>query len=474
MLLKKTKIVATISDRNCSTEFIRELFEAGMNVVRINTAHQDINSANTVIANVRKVSERIAILIDTKGPELRITPMENDRGIAVKTGEKINVYGHPDKLSSDKGLYVNYAGFVEDVHKGATILIDDGDIAMKVVEKANDHLICVISDAGTIKGRKSVNVPNAHIQLPAISAKDHEFILWAMDNEIDFIAHSFVRNKEDLLQVQQVLDSRNSHIKIIAKIENQEGVDHIDEILNHSYGIMVARGDLGVEIHAEKIPVIQRQLVEKCHRRKKPVIIATQMLHSMIEHARPTRAEVSDVANAIYQRADAIMLSGETANGNHPIEAVKVMTKIAQEIEMHLHPLLDIHLLHVTSPVAYTLSKMLVEATNNLPIKALVCDTTSGRTARYLSAYRPSMTVFAKCYQQHVMRELALSYAVHSSFIEPCNRKDDIVKVVIQSLHANNELQENDLVGVLAGRHKAKNGACFAEINEVGQLLASS
>ncbi len=473
MLLKKTKIVATISDRNCSPEFLRNLFEAGMNVVRINTAHQDLASAKMVVENVRKVSDRIAILIDTKGPELRTTPMENGEGFEVKAGDEIKVYGNPDKASSAEGLYINYAGFVDDIHKNATILIDDGDIALKVKEKQKDFLVCVVNDPGVIKGRKSVNVPNSHIELPAVSAKDKEFIYWAIDNEIDFIAHSFVRSKNDLLQVQELLDSRKSHIKIIAKIENQEGVDNIDEILDHTYGIMVARGDLGVEIHAEKIPVIQRKLVEKCHRRKKPVIIATQMLHSMIEHSRPTRAEVSDVANAIYQRADAIMLSGETANGSHPLDAVKVMTKIAQEIEEHLHPVLDIHLLHVTAPVAYTLSKMLVEATNNLPIKALICDTASGRSARYLSAYRPSMTIFSKCYQKHVMRELALSYGVHSSFIDPREGKDDVAEVIVKSLVESNDLKKDDLVGVLAGRFNTLTGACFAEINLVEKLLSS-
>ena len=471
---KKTKIVATISDRNCSPEFIRELMNAGMNVVRLNTAHQELANAGKVIENVRKVSDKIAILVDTKGPELRTTAMQNGSGITVKKGDEIKVYGNPDQLSTDMALYINYANFVADVHQGAIILIDDGDIAMKVVEKTADYVLCVVNDAGVIKGRKSVNIPNAHIHLPAVSKKDKEFIQWAIDNDVDFIAHSFVRSKEDVIAVQEILDKGNSHLKIIAKIENQEGVDHIDEILDHVYGIMVARGDLGVEIHAEKIPVIQRKLVEKCHCRKKPVIIATQMLHSMIEHPRPTRAEVSDVANAIYQRADAIMLSGETASGAYPIEAVKVMSDIAREIEQHLHPLLDIHLSHLSAPVAYTLSKMLVEATNNLPIKALLCDSTSGRTARYLSAYRPSVPIYAQCYKKHVMRELALSYGVQSACIAPRNAKADFAKVVVESLVESNDIKTSDLVGILVGRYKTKTGASLAEINEVGQLLATS
>ncbi|MCL2133043.1 MAG: pyruvate kinase [Bacteroidales bacterium] len=470
---KKTKIVATISDRNCSPEFIRELMNAGMNVVRINTAHQELESAKMVIDNVREVSDKIALLIDTKGPELRTTAMQNEAGISVKKGDEIKVYGNPHQASTDKALYINYENLVTEVRHDAVILIDDGDISLRVKEKKADHLLCLVNDAGIIKGRKSVNIPNFHIPLPAVSQKDREFIRWAMENEIDFIAHSFVRSKEDVLAVQEILDKGKSPIKIIAKIENQEGVDNIDEILSHVYGVMVARGDLGVEIAAEKIPGIQRELVEKCRCRKKPVIIATQMLHSMIEHPRPTRAEVSDVANAIYQHADAIMLSGETASGAYPIEAVKVMSKIAHEIEQNLQPLLDIHLQHVTAPVAYTLSKMLVEATNNLPIKALLCDSTSGRTARYLSAYRPSVPIYAQCYKKHVMRELALSYGVQSDFIQARNAKADFAKVVVASLVDNHSIKASDLVGVLVGRYQTAIGASLAEINEVEQILAS-
>ena len=474
MLRKKTKIVATISDRNCSPEFIRELLDAGMNVVRINTAHQELEGAKQLIDNVREVSDKVAILIDTKGPELRTTAMQNGEGIAVKEGDEIKVYGDPDQLSSDKALYINYKDFVADIKQEAIILVDDGEISMRVRAKTADYLVCIVNNPGLIKGRKSVNIPNAHIHLPAVSKKDREFIRWAIDNEVDFVAHSFVRNKEDVMAVQEILDEGKSHIKIIAKIENQEGVSNIDEILDHVYGVMVARGDLGVEIAAEKIPVIQRKLVEKCRCRKKPVIIATQMLHSMIEHPRPTRAEVTDVANAIYQRSDAIMLSGETASGAYPVEAVRVMSRIALEIEQHLHPLLDIHLLHVSAPVAYTLSKMLVEATNNLPIKALLCDSTSGRTARYLSAYRPSVPIYAQCYKPHVMRELALSYGVQSAFIAPRDAKTDYAKIVVQSAIDSHDIKPSDLVGILVGRYQTKTGASFAEINEAGQVLASS
>ncbi len=473
MTYKRTKIVATISDKNCEVNFLRELWKAGMNVVRLNTAHQSLDGAKKVIDNVRAVSDKIALLVDTKGPEMRTTPMTEGDGFPVLTGDTVKVSGNPSKFSSKEMLYVNYAGFVEDTHVGATILIDDGDIALRVKEKEQDYLLCEVRDQGVIKGRKSVNVPNAPIKLPSLSEKDIEFIHWAVDNELDFIAHSFVRNKEDVMAVQKILDERGSHLKIIAKIENQQGVDNIDEILNHAYGIMVARGDLGVEIQAEKIPVIQRSLIAKAQARKKPVIIATQMLHSMIEHARPTRAEVSDVANAIYQRTDAIMLSGETAYGTHALESVQVMGKIAHEIEQHLSPVLDLHLQHVTDAVAYTLARSLVEATTSLPIKALIFDTISGRTGRYLAAYRPSVPVFAKCYRNHVMRELALSYGIIPFDMEMRDNKHDFVKEAVKTLIKDGFFTPDDMIGVIAGSFGARRGASFIEISEAENLLTT-
>ena len=401
---KKTKIVATISDKRCDVDFLSNLYIAGINVVRLNTAHQTLEQAKKVLDNVRKVSEQIAVLVDTKGPEMRTTAMQNDDGFDVNQGDVVVISGHAEKLSSEDRLYINYPEFVHDVPVGATILIDDGEIALKVTDKTPDYLLCTVLNAGKIKGRKSINATGVHVKLPSLTVKDIEFINWAIDNEVDFVAHSFVRNKQDVHNVQKILDEKNSHIKIIAKIENQQGVDNIDDILGSVYGIMVARGDLGVEIEAEKIPVIQRMLIKKCRERKKPVIIATQMLHTMIEHPRATRAEISDVANAIYQRTDAIMLSGETAYGMYPLEAVETMSKIAIEIEQNLQPDTNIQLNHVTEPVTATLSISAVEATNKLPIKAIVIDTITGRTRRYIATYRPSVPVIAKCYKSHSMR----------------------------------------------------------------------
>ncbi|MDD2563379.1 MAG: pyruvate kinase [Salinivirgaceae bacterium] len=330
-MLKKTKIIATISDKRCEVDFLKTLFDNGMNVVRLNTAHLDLEKAEKIITNVRKVSNRIAILIDTKGPEIRTSG--NGKEITVKTGDKVLFYGDPKGETEDGKIFVSYRNITDVVKKGDLLLIDDGEIEFQVVENKTKYLDCVATNNGVVKLRKGVNIPNVEIDLPTLSNKDLEFIQFAINKNIDFIAHSFVRTKQDVIDIKNILKKADSPIKVIAKIENRQGIDNIDEILDVVYGVMVARGDLGIEIPAERIPVVQRALITKCVESKKPVIIATQMLHTMIEHPRPTRAEVSDVAGAIYQRADAIMLSGETASGLYPAESVRTMTEIAYEVE---------------------------------------------------------------------------------------------------------------------------------------------
>ena len=337
-MLKHTKIVATVSDQRCDVAFVEALYKAGMNVVRLNTAHMMEEGLTRVVNNVRTVSDRIGILMDTKGPEVRTTTTVNKEPIPFKTGEIVKVIGNPDQETSHDCICVSYKNFVNDLAIGSDILIDDGDLEMKVTGKSGDCLLCEIQNDATLGSRKSVNVPGVRINLPSLTEKDRNNILWAIDHDLDFIAHSFVRNKQDVLDIQRILDERNSPIKIIAKIENQEGVDNIEEILEVAYGVMIARGDLGIEVPAEKIPGIQRMLIRKCVEVKKPVIVATQMLHSMINNPRPTRAEVTDIANAIYYRTDALMLSGETAYGKYPIEAVQTMTKVAREAERPSFP----------------------------------------------------------------------------------------------------------------------------------------
>ena len=455
---KRTKIIATISDQRCDVEFIRSLYEAGMNAARINSAHVTTESAAKVVENVRKVSDRIAIIIDTKGPEIRVTGMAPgfETGIKVSRGDMIRIKGsETNEPSNNEVVYVNDSSIYKDVPVGAAILIDDGELEMEVTEKKDDELICRVKNNGVIKPRKSVNIPNVPINLPSVTERDFEFINWAIDMDIDFIAHSFVRKKEDVLAVKKIIEERNSTIKIISKIENQEGVNNIDEILDETYGIMVARGDLGVEIPAERIPGTQRFLVNKCIESKIPVIIATQMLHTMISNPRPTRAEISDV----------------TANGDYPVEAVETMARVAAEVEKdHSNPNIEMNLVRINNEITAQLCRSAVRATLNLPVKAIVIDTLSGRTGRYLAAFRSQKPVFAVCYRKSVMRHLAISYGIHAIYSEPSINHEGFLLSILYYLEEKKWLSKEDLIVVLGGSFGAAKGASFMEIGNVLNL----
>lgn len=465
--MKKTKIVATISDKRCDVEFLESLYRAGMNVVRLNTAHQDMEQALKVVENVRKVSDKIAILVDTKGPEVRTIQM--DEPMHVDKDEMIYLTGNPELKMEEKLIHVSYPYFAEDIKVGDKVLIDDGDVELIVVEKHNHSLQMMATNEATIKNRKSVNVPGASLKLQSLSDKDRAFIDFAIDNHLDFIAHSFVRNKEDVMAVQAILDARDSKIKVIAKIENQEGVDNIDEILDYAYGVMVARGDLGIEIEAEKIPKIQRYIVKKCIESKKPVIIATQMLHTMIEHPRPTRAEISDIANAVYMGTDAIMLSGETAYGAYPVEAVTVMREVAEENEGTVPPDAGRSLVRINNEITAALARSAVKTAIMLPIKAIVVDTLSGRTARYLSAFRSGLPVYARCYNERVMRELALSFGVDPYYTEKPMSRDEFMFDLPEMLMQKG-IKADDYVVVVGGSFGRGKGASFIEVCKIGEI----
>lgn len=464
--MKRTKIVATISDKRCEIGFLRELYEAGMNVVRLNTAHQTLDEAMKVVRNVRAVSDQIALLIDTKGPEVRtcdiVVPVRVEKGeIIFMTGDRT--------LVAEKLIHVSYEHFVRDVQIGDKILVDDGDVELIVRDKKENCLELEASNPGEIKDKKSINVPGVNMHLESLSDKDRKFIQFAMDNKLDFIAHSFVRNKQDVMEIQQILDEQHSNIKIIAKIENQEGVNHIDEILDHVYGVMVARGDLAIEIDAEKIPLIQRYIVNKCIESKKPVIIATQMLHTMIDHPRPTRAEVSDIANAVFSGTDAIMLSGETAYGDYPLEAVKVMSRVAEANESILPPDANRNLVRINNEITAALARVAVRMTTMLPIKAIVVDTNSGRTARYLSAFRGGLPVYARCYDEHVMCELALSFGVRPYFSVKPHSRDEFMRDIPQVL-LQNGYQPEDQILVIGGSFGHVRGASFLEVCKISDI----
>jgi pyruvate kinase len=468
-LKKKTKIVATISDLHCDTDFIKKLYKAGMNVVRLNTAHQSPEATLRIIENVREVSDKIALMLDTKGPEIRTVNI--DQPVEMNEGDIIKVAGNPDGKSNSEILYVSYPGFINEVKEGARILIDDGSLELIVEIKEEDYLICKALNKGVLKSKKSVNVPCTRFNLPTISVRDRQYIEFAALHKLDFIAHSFVRNKEDVMEIQAILDEAQSPIKIISKIENQEGVTNIDEILDHSYGIMVARGDLAIEIPYEKIPGIQKMIINKCINSRKPVIIATQMLHSMISEPRPTRAEVSDIANAIYSKTDAIMLSGETASGKYPVEAVETMTKVAKEVEKSRSDIHDTPLVILSTHTSAYLTHSAVEASILLQAKALIADTSSGRTIRNIAGYRGRKIVYAMCYEPTTVRLLALSFGVYPELIEDIHDGLDFIRRALQMLTSKNKLKPEDVVVVLGGNYGRAHGASHLEISTVENLL---
>ena len=469
--MKQTKIVASISDLRCELGFLRELHNAGVNVMRINTAHATPDGIKNVINNIRAVSSQLAILIDTKGPEIRTTNVEDH--IYFKTGDAVRICGNPSETTTRECINVSYSNFVHDLNIGNDVLIDDGELALKIVDKSNNTLYAIVQNDARLGNRKSVNVPGVHIELPALTEKDKTNIKLAIEENLDFIAHSFVRNKSDIKAVQDILDEYNSDIKIISKIENQEGVDNIDEIIEASYGIMIARGDLGIEVPIEKIPGIQRKIIRKCVIANKPVIVATQMLHTMINNPRPTRAEVTDIANAIYYRTDALMLSGETASGKYPIEAVKMMASIAEQAEKDKMHENDIEIpLDENSSVTEFLAKNAITATELLGVKGIITDANTGKTARILSSYRGPNPVIALCYKEKLVRQLSLSYGITPVYQHDKKEMHEQYVAALQMLLQEGFVNMDDKIAHLGGSFGEKGGTTFLEINNVKDLIS--
>nr|WP_294783410.1 pyruvate kinase [Prevotella sp.] len=471
--MKQTKIVASISDRRCDQDFIRKLFFAGMNVVRMNTAHASEEGIRTIVNNVRAVSPHIGILIDTKGPEVRTTGVKEP--IHYNIGDVVKIFGRPEMESSHDIVNLSYPNITDDVKVGDDLLFDDGELDMKVIENTGPMLVAQVQNEGTLGAHKSVNVPGEHIDLPALTEKDRRNILLAIELDIDFIAHSFVRSAADVKAVQDILDEHHSDIKIISKIENQEGVDNIDEIIEASYGIMIARGDLGIEVPIEKIPGIQRRIIDKCIKAKKPVIVATQMLHTMIHNPRPTRAEVTDIANAIFYRTDALMLSGETASGKYPLEAVQTMARIAEQAEKDKSPVNDIDPMEEGNiDQKLFLAHAAIEATQKLGVKGIITDGETGQTARDLAAFRGPNPVLAICYKEKLQRWLNLSYGVI-----PIVQKDQIstksmFTAAVRMLRQKGYLEAEDKIAYLSGSFGEGGGTTFVEINKVRKIFDNS
>lgn len=470
--MKQTKIVCSISDLRCDVDFIRSLFNAGMNVVRMNTAHATPEGLRKIIHNVRAVSPHIGILIDTKGPEVRTTGIAQP--ITYKTGEVVKIFGRPEMDTTHDIINVSFPDFALDVKAGDDILFDDGAIDMKVQEIVGPTVYAEVQNDGVLGAHKSVNVPGEHIDLPALTERDRRNILLAIDEDIDFIAHSSVRSAADVEAVQKILDEHHSDIKIISKIENQEGVDNIDEIIRASYGVMVARGDLGIEVPVERIPGIQRSIIRKCVEHHKPVIVATQMLHTMINNPRPTRAEVTDIANAIYSNTDALMLSGETASGKYPLEAVKTMAAIAEQAEkdrQSFDPIYNVPLNEHCSQREF-LSHAAIEATRLLGVEGIITASKSGYTARCLATYRGPKPILAICYNEKTQRWLNLSYGVIAVYQKEHASSDVIFRAALRMLRQKGYLKNEDKVAYLSGSlDNLGEGTTFLEINKVNEVF---
>lgn len=470
--MKQTKIVCSISDRRCDVDFIRGLFNEGMNVVRMNTAHATPDGIRSIIRNTRAVSPHIGILIDTKGPEVRTTDVESP--IEYKTGDVVRIFGRPEMNTTHDIINVSFPDFAKDVKVGDIILFDDGAIGMKVMGIEGPAVYVEVQNDGVLGAHKSVNVPGEHIDLPALTEKDKRNINLAIEEDIDFIAHSFVRSADDVHAVQKILDERHSDIKIISKIENQEGVDNIDEIINASYGIMVARGDLGIEVPVEKIPGIQRMIIRKCVERHKPVIVATQMLHTMITNPRPTRAEVTDIANAIYSNTDALMLSGETASGKYPLEAVKTMAAVAEQAENDRNSFDAMYNVPLNEHCSQRefLSHTAIESTRLLGIEGIITASKSGYTARCLATYRGPKPILAICYNDKLQRWLNLSYGVIAVRQKEKASSGEIFNAALRMLRQKGYVTNEDKVAYLSGAlDSLGDGTTLLEMIKVGDRI---
>ena len=456
MFNKKTKIVCTIGPASESIDTLKELIKSGLNVCRLNFSHGNYEEHGKRIENIKAARNEmklpIAILLDTKGPEIRTGKFSSPE-VNLVEGQNF-IITMEDVLGDETKCTVSYKELVNDVKPGNQILIDDGLVGLAVKEIKGQEILCIVQNAGTIKDNKGVNVPNVKINLPAITPKDKKDIEFGIEQGIDFIAASFVRKASDVLAIREILEENNAtNIQIISKIENQEGVDNIDEILEVSDGLMVARGDLGVEIPTEDIPIVQKELIKKCNILGKPVITATQMLDSMIRNPRPTRAEVTDVANAIFDGTDAIMLSGETAAGKYPLESVKTMASIAIRAEQTLDyeellkTKVKLRQLNITNAISHATCTTAID----LKASAIITATASGYTARMVSSYRPSAPIIAATNSEMVMRQMGLVWGVYPLLAEKGLSTDDVFEKSVQSALDMDYISSGDLVVITAG-----------------------
>ena len=455
--MKKTKIVCTMGPNSDDEKVMRSLVQGGMDIARFNFSHGTHPEQKARMDQLKRIRQEegkhIAILLDTKGPEIRTGVLQDGKKVQLVEGDEF-ILTVSDIVGDNKRVAITYKGLVEDVSEGGKILIDDGLIELEVTGKTDTDIICQVINGGELGERKGVNVPNVPVRLPAITEKDKEDIRFGVEQDIDFIAASFVRNAECILEIKALLRECGApYTPVIAKIENAEGIKNLDEILRVADGIMVARGDLGVEIPAEQVPYIQKMMISKCKEAFKPVITATQMLDSMIRNPRPTRAEVTDVANAVYDGTDAVMLSGETAQGKYPVEALKMMVQICENTEEHLDhdEILRKMASHRMKDTASALGYATVSTATNLNAKCIIVPTGSGATARILSKFQPKMELLAVSPNERTLRRLQIFWGVraYQSIVE--NSTEEICDDAIAIAKAKTNIQASDIAVLTAG-----------------------
>ncbi|MDB8709771.1 pyruvate kinase [Mediterraneibacter gnavus] len=455
--MKKTKVVCTMGPNTNDKEVMRKLIQNGMDVARFNFSHGDHEEQKFRMDLLKELREEehahTAILLDTKGPEIRTGLLKDGKKVTLQEGNTF-VLTMEDIVGDDTKVSLSYKGLTEDVQQGTVILIDDGLIGLKVKEIVDQDIVCEIVNGGELGERKGVNVPNVPVRLPAITEKDKEDIKFGVEQDIDFIAASFVRNAECVLEIRAFLKELDApYIPIIAKIENAEGIRNIDEIIRAADGIMVARGDMGVEIPAEEVPYLQKMLIQKCNNNFKTVITATQMLDSMIRNPRPTRAEVTDVANAVYDGTDAVMLSGETAQGKYPVEALQMMVHIIENTEQHLDydMILDKAGDHLKRGTSSAIGYSSVLAAANLKAKAIITPTVSGATARVMSNLKPIQPIIGVTPSERALRRMSIYWGVQALKSMECHTTDDICSEAIEISKVKRCVETGDVVVLTAG-----------------------
>lgn len=476
--MQKTKMIFTIGPASDTEEIISKLIEAGMSASRHNFSHgnhEEHRERINMIKRLRKkYNKSIAIILDTKGPEIRTGNFNKDK-IELNEGQKFTVYCGEEIVGDNTKCYITYDGLCKDVKKGDSILIDDGLVGMEVEDVEGNKINCIVRNSGVISNHKGVNVPGVSIKLPATTEKDEEDLKFGCDVEVDIVCASFIRKASDVLTIRKILEANGGKdIQIFSKVESQEGVDNIDEIIKFSDGIMVARGDMGVEIPIEKVPLIQKTIIAKCNKVGKPVITATQMLDSMIRNPRPTRAEASDIANAIFDGTDAIMLSGESANGKYPVEAAQTMARIAQSAEQRINyeELLEkrkeIHIQNVANAISYAACATASE----LKATAIITATQSGHTARMVSKYRSSCPVIAVTPSEKVARGLALNWGVFPILSKRFDSTDELIESSVQISLNTGYVKKGDLVVIAAGIPVSYSGTTnMLKVHVVGDIL---